>query len=287
MKRKNHHRRAVPIVAGLLMIVSAAIYFFLKSSPLTLLSPSVEAQENPQMIDPCKDGLKSVETHAFLPKKFKILSMRPIADLCEIAIASDNKYVTLYAAKDYVMVGDLFKDQKAVTQALIETIEGKVLSENRASLEKCVALTYTPKDRNIHRSLFMVVTPGCHFCEEAEEEIEFLAERYGLTIKMILYDHKAAPASVAAVCRKIPISEFGSSAFKTANHDKDQCETAQKLLGDTIPVVDQIGIKGFPTFIFDTGSKVVGGNMQKLEQQIVMTLASIESELLTSNQGAE
>lgn len=284
MNTKNHHRRTVLIGGGLLIIIVASVYFFVNSNTLTPLLPSAEAQEHPETIDPCKDGLKAVETHAWLPKKYKILSMRPIAGLCEIAIASDNKYVTLYAAKDYVMIGDLFKDQKAVTQSLIEQIEGKVLSENRDSLEKCVALTYTPQERNIHRTLYMVVTPGCHFCEEAEEEIEFLSERYGLTIKMILYDSKAAPASVAAVCRKIPISEFGSAAFKTANHDKDQCETAQKLLGETIPVIDQIGIKGFPTFIFDTGNKVVGGNMKKLEQQIVMTLASIENELLTREQ---
>jgi len=257
---------------------------------MTYLSPSIKdahaITDEDQSVNPCEEyGISAIETHAFLPENYKVLSMKPFDNLCEIAIETAHKYATLYTYKDYVIVGDLFKDKKAVTRDLVDKIEGRVVEENRKALEQIAAITYTPKNRNINRTLYMVVTPGCHFCEEAEDEIEFLSERYGLTIKMIIYtddDQKA----VKAICRNIPINEFSSPEFRTAQIvDADLCERGKEIIEKTPAVIDRIGIKGFPTFIFDTGKKFAGANMANLEKQIVITLESIEHELTASVRG--
>lgn len=295
MNTPKPYKRAVPNIIFSLVVVFIYVFGFngqIFSTSLAELTASAKsasapkplpttpklAPAKPSAFNPCKEyGIQMVEKHAWLPKKYKVLSQQPMDNLCEIAIESDNKYITLYTYKDYVMVGDLFKDKKAVTQDLVDKIEGKVIAENRDALEKCVALTYTPKERNIHRSMYMIVTPGCHFCEDAEEEIEFVSERYGIAVKMIIYDSKTRPQSVAAICQNIPINEFSSPEFKAAS--TETCEKGKTILTGTLPVIDKIGINGFPTFIFDTGKKVVGGNMKNLEQQIVLTLAEIEPQI--------
>ncbi|MBU0993390.1 MAG: thioredoxin fold domain-containing protein [Proteobacteria bacterium] len=273
--------KKVAIILALNLIVVAVYLVAIHLMPDVQTAHAV-TDENLQE-NPCEEyGISAIETHAFLPADYKILSMRPVDNLCEIAIESQNKYATLYTHKDYVIIGDLFKEKKAVTRDLVDEIEGRVIEENRKALEQCTAITYTPVKRNINRTLYMVVTPGCHFCEEAEDEIEFLAERYGLTIKMIIYTDENKKA-VQAVCRNIPISEFNSPEFKTTEPaEADLCDRGQEIIAKTPAVIDRIGIKGFPTFIFDTGKKFAGANMEHLEKQIVITLESIEHDLIAN-----
>ena len=281
MNLTNQSKKTVFIRLDILNIVLTVLYFTgtqLISNPKHASADSTTAIEN--TINPCKEyGISAIKKHAYLPDNYKVLSMQPVDNLCEIAIEAENKYITIYTYKDYVMVGDLFMDQKAVTKDLVDKIEGRVLEENREQLDECTAITYEPKDRNLHRTLYMVVTPGCHFCEESSDQIPLLSERYGLTIKVIIYSENNKKA-IGAICRDMSIDEYNSEEFeKEIAKDEYQCERGQEILKKSKKLVDKIGITGFPTFIFDTGKQFVGGNMPKLERTIVLYLESIEREL--------
>ncbi len=188
----------------------------------------------------------------------------------------------LYSAKS--RSSDIFKDKRALTRRAIDEIEGRVVLENREQLEDCVAVSYTPVDRNLNRSIYMVTDPDCHFCKMANDEIIYLSERYGFNIKVILYPIGDENKSIEAACRKMTFDEYTSEEFALEEiKESSHCETGTQLVEKSKTVLKKIGINAVPTFIFaETGQKVAGANMQKLETEIIVNLAAFEKQLIAN-----
>jgi thiol:disulfide interchange protein DsbC len=243
-----------------------------------------KAEEPTTIQDPCGNVFQQIEEHAFLPESFSVISKKPIDNLCEIILETNKKYLTLYVTESFVLVGDIFKDKRALTRRAIDEIEGRVVLENREQLEDCVAVSYTPVDRNLNRSIYMVTDPDCHFCKMANDEIIYLSERYGFNIKVILYPLGDENKSIEAACRKMTFDEYTSEEFAIEEIKKDShCETGTQIVEKSKSVLKKIGINAVPTFIFEeTGQKVAGADMKKLEREIIANLAAFEKQLIAN-----
>jgi thiol:disulfide interchange protein DsbC len=245
---------------------------------------SAATQQQVTVQGPCDNVFKQIDEHAFLPETFSIISKKPIDNLCEVILETKKKYLTLYVSEKYVLVGDIFQDKRALTRRAIDEIEGRVVLENREQLEDCVAISYTPVDRNLHRSIYMVSDPDCHFCKLANDEIIYLSERYGFNIKVIFYPLGNENKSIEAACRKMTFDEYSSEEFALEEiKDTSHCETGTQLVEKSKSVLKTIGISAVPTFIFaETGQKVAGADMKKLETEIIINLAAFEKQLVAN-----
>jgi len=234
--------------------------------------------------DPCSNVFQQIEEHAFLPEKFTVISKKPIDNLCEVFIESDKKLLSLYVSDNYVLVGDIFQGKRALTRRAIEEIEGRVVLESREQLEGCVAVSYTPTDRNLNRSIYMISDPDCHYCNMANDEIIYLSERYGFNIKVILYPLGDDRKSAAVACRQMTFEDYISEEFASEKiQENSVCENGIQLVEKSKQVAKKIGINAVPTFIFaETGQKVAGANMQKLETEIIVNLAAFEKQLIAN-----
>jgi thiol-disulfide isomerase/thioredoxin len=232
--------------------------------------------------NPCDGVFQQIEEHAFLPDQFSVISKQSIDNLCEVILEANKKYLTLYVSENYVLVGDIFKNHKALTKRAIDEIEGRVVLENRQQLEECVAVSYTPSDRNLNRSIYMVSDPDCHFCGMANDEIIYLSERYGFNIKVILYPLGDESKSAAVACRQMTFEEYTSEEFASEKIQKDSvCESGIELVEKSKQIAKTIGINAVPTFIFaETGQKIAGADMKKLEKEIIVNLAAIERQIV-------
>jgi thiol:disulfide interchange protein DsbC len=246
--------------------------------------PQESKAEETAVKDPCSNVFQQIEEHAFLPEKFSVISKTPIDNLCEVFIEADKKLLTLYVSDNYVLVGDIFQDKRALTRRAIDEIEGRVVLENREQLEDCVAVSYTPVDRNLNRSIYMVTDPDCHFCKMANDEIIYLSERYGFNIKVILYPLGDENKSIEAACRKMTFDEYSSEEFALEEiKDNSHCETGTQKVEKSKAVLKKIGISAVPTFIFaETGQKIAGADMKKLEREIIVNLAVFEKQLVAN-----
>jgi thiol:disulfide interchange protein DsbC len=232
--------------------------------------------------NPCDAVFQQIEEHAYLPEKFSVISKQAIDNLCEVILRANEKYLTLYVSENYVLVGDIFKDHKALTRRTIDEIEGRVVLENRQQLEECVAISYIPTDRNLNRSIYMISDPDCHFCNMANDEIIYLAERYGFNIKVILFPLGNENRSAAVACRQMSFEEYTSEEFASEIIlEGSVCENGIKLVEKSKQIAKTIGIHAVPTFIFaETGQKIAGADMKKLEKEIIVNLAAIEKQLV-------
>ena len=73
--------------------------------------------------------------------------------------------------------------------------------------------------------------------------------------------------------------EFALEEIKDTSH----CETGTQLVEKSKSVLKAIGISAVPTFIFaETGQKVAGADMKKLEAAIIINLAAFEKQLVAN-----
>ncbi len=255
-------------------IIIALILFSCIGCAETTLRP--ETQEP----NPCLTGMDTIQKHAFLPPKFKILSQTPVHGLCEIIVESSGKYFPLYVSPDYVLVGDMFQDQKAVTKRKIDELEVATAEQKRKVLDDCVSITYTPQERNIHRSLYMIADPDCHYCQTAGSQIKTISERYGMAIKLIIAPlRENNPKARAAICNQMNIDEYLDLSASETKREGEECDRAEELLAKTRATTEQLGVKGVPLFILDNGKRVEGANLKALEKEILGLLADMEMEL--------
>jgi len=263
-------------------LIAVVVVTYSKESKAGEITTSIPQQATTQ--DPCGNVFKQIEEHAFLPDTFSVISKKPVDDLCEVILETKKKYLTLYVSEKYVLVGDIFQNKRALTRRAIDEIEGRVVLENREQLEDCVAVSYTPVDRNLNRSIYMVSDPDCHFCKLANEEIIYLSERYGFNIKVIFYPLGDENKSIEAACRKMTFDEYSSEEFALEEiKDTSHCETGTQLVEKSKSVLKTIGISAVTTFIFaETGQKVAGADMKKLEAAIIINLAAFEKQLVAN-----
>ncbi len=63
-----------------------------------------------------------VASHAPLSSDAKIVFKQEQGDLCEVVISIDGRLTPVYAGKDFIVAGRMFKSQKAVTLETMDSL---------------------------------------------------------------------------------------------------------------------------------------------------------------------
>jgi len=205
----------------------------------------------------------------FMPANFKILSVKPVKDipgLCEVVIKVAHKpplIIYMDAKGAYLLSGNLFrlKDKKNLT---LENAESywQLTQEEMKRLDHCVAFTY---GQGKH-SIFYITSPDCPYCAKGLPVVKKWAEEKRVKLKVVLLpiSLKANEKAIAILCDK-----KGFSGLETNYTSKNQCQAGKEKIKATFKTLQEIGMRGAPTFVNEQGQVKIGTLSEEELNQLI------------------
>ncbi len=225
--------------------------------------------------DKCsKITVETISKH--LPiSNFTIISSREVQGVCEIIININNRIIPLYGDENYLISGDLFHNRVNVTKDKIYEVNKSIFLENKNALDEVVAFEYKPKEIKSEKVLYMFTEPYCPYCHRAGEEVKKMADKYGITVKVLLVTMKGEEGRkkcIEAACRhfifneKFNLEEYNQLEWKQKKPDEEFiCEKGGILIKKTEELSNKMNIDGIPLFYLNNGDYISGADMEALE----------------------
>jgi thiol:disulfide interchange protein DsbC len=202
---------------------------------------------------------------------FKIMSKRQINDLCEVVIKTRNKLIPFYAGENYIVSGSMYQGGFRITSQTINRLTVENFKNNLAILKKSVAFSYIPSGET-SRKIYIFTDPLCPYCNRSEKKVKKLADKYGITLKIVLitvHGKNGRKKCIEALCRNFGLEEYSSMQWKTSKvNEKYQCQKGKDLLSLAEKVSDLLMVDGVPAFFLDDGTFIDGANIDALENAI-------------------
>ncbi len=188
------------------------------------------------------------------------ISKSPISGLCEVVVKiSDTDRGIFYtdSTGKYLVTGNIIEltSRKNLTGERLALLNKKVLSkEILQELEKLTAFTVGTSSNYV----YFITDPDCPFCKKAETILEDLVKSGKLTVKVIFFPleplHPQAKAkSVSIICDK-----KGFEGLKAGYFSQNQCKEGLAMVESSIKLMQKIGVRGTPTFVFPDGEMKSG-----------------------------
>ena len=206
---------------------------------------------------------------------FDIISSRDIHGLCEIIINVNDRIIPLYGNEDCLVAGDLFHERRNATKDKIYEINKKNFLANKNTLDELVAFEYKPAEVKQEKVLYMFTEPLCPYCHQAGIEVKKLADKYGITVKVLLVSMRGEDGKkkcVEAACRhyiykdKFNLEEYNQIEWKKEKPDEGFiCEKGIALIKKTEELSKKMSIDGIPLFYINSGDYVSGADIEALE----------------------
>jgi len=226
---------------------------------------------------PCKNiDLDWLNKHATMPNA-SIMSKQTLDGLCEVILKIGKDYIPVYAGKTFIITGEMFKRKKAVTGPKIKALKKADIRKNIQELDRAAAFEYKPPVLK-NRTIYMITDPLCSYCSYAAEHIKDIADKYGATVKAILYsihgdqakgEGKGYDKSMETICRKFDLDQYAASDWKKDPVSKKYwCQKGKDLLATSADAIGKLHIKGVPVFILDNGEKITGADLPALEREL-------------------
>ncbi len=241
---------------------------------VTLVFPALSAAKNP-----CT-GVTYATLQKHVPKlpQGKVLSKKPVFNLCELLVELNGKPYPFYVGKGYVIIGNLFSLGQSITNESYQKAQAKEAELQKGKFKtlrrRADALTvmvYKPSP-SARRVLYMFTDPVCPYCARAEKQIKSIAKKYNVILKVLFYPvHRPRGTDLAAVaiCKGLNLDTYLAKEWeKKANPAKEKCVKGEAILSKTDKLARELGITGVPTFIMDTGERVVGADIRALEEML-------------------
>lgn len=215
-----------------------------------------------------------------LPEDAHLVFKKGQGVLCEAVLSIDGGLVPVYAGKDFIVVGRLYKDGKSITRATILSLAGvadaerkkaeekeskavvmrkKFFKTHAADLANLVSLSFSPKGSS-GKFIYVISDPGCSHCKVLLDGLEEVAAETGLVLKLIIYPvlgEKSKSMAVHAICEHLSYGAYRT--LKTSDAVKG-CEQADQLIGKTVDLLGKADISFVPLVVAQDGSWVVEGN---------------------------
>ncbi|MCD6319479.1 MAG: thioredoxin fold domain-containing protein [Candidatus Desulfofervidaceae bacterium] len=205
----------------------------------------------------------------FMPADFKILSVKPVKDipgLCEVAIKATHKppfIIYMDTRGKYLFSGNLFrlKDKKNLTSENAVSY-WQLTKEEMKVLDKCVSFTYGQGKQ----SVFYITSPDCPYCATGMPVVKKWAKGKGVKLKVVLLpiSSKASEKAIAIFCDK-----KGFSGLETNYISKNQCQAGKDKVANTLKSLQEIGIRGAPTLVSESGQVKIGNLSEEELDQLV------------------
>jgi len=217
--------------------------------------------------NPCTGlDIPAIKKHVPLPPA-KIISKRPIDNVCEIILSINGEMVPIYATQDYVIAGEMFKDHRQITVEELNKLKVKNFSQFKPEIEKNVFAVLKPASGKPKKVVYMFTDPVCPYCHFAESQLINLANKYNAEFKLILFGvhgENSTKKAVEAICRHLTAKEYLKGDWRKEDAEKYQCKAGKEQYKNTILLAQKLGINGVPTFYTEDGQMIVGANIPKL-----------------------
>ncbi len=214
-----------------------------------------------------------------LPQGAKIVLKQEQGDLCEVVVAIDGRLAPLYAGKDFIVAGKMYRKKLDVTRETVAGLEEiaeqeRIAAEekaalavekrkaffkaNHASLDPLVAMTFDPGNAN--GAVYVVTDPNCFHCKELLPKMERVAFEAGLTLKLIInpvLGEKSRDMAAHVLCNNLSYDQYREM---TGKEPGVVCERSQELLPKIKVLFGSAGISFVPLVVAGDGSWVVEGS---------------------------
>ena len=201
------------------------------------------------------------------PPQVKVVGAKDLGDIYELEVQPQKGAKRIfYATKDgaYLIAGAnlINKDKVNLTQARQEEIDKVDVS----TLPLNDALKI--KKGNGAKTLIMFDDVDCPFCRKA---YDWLKTKDNYTLYVFFFPLDIHPQSlgktVGILCAKDQQAAFGR-VMSGQEPGGAKCGAGEKLLAMQKAVGDRVGVDGTPLFITDSGARIVGLQIPRLESYL-------------------
>lgn len=216
--------------------------------------------------DPCeKLTPDSITRHLSLPQ-FSFASKRDVGDgLCEAVLKVNDDLLPVYVTDNYVIVGDMFRYRGHLTREKLAELDAIIFKENKAALDEATAFAYTPSQPRT--TIYYITDPDCPYCEKAKLPVKQFADENNVEIKVVLYPLPMHPnakdKAIKGICAKMTYQDYIDSKY-----EGEKCREGEDRIAKATTIVEKLKVTGTPTFISDSGQKVVGFSPEKLKETL-------------------
>ncbi len=200
------------------------------------------------------------------PPQIEVIEARDLGSLFELVVKGPAGNEIYYVTKDgaYLIAGGIIinGDKVNLTQKRREEVDRVDVS--KLPLKDAIVI----KRGNGAKKLIMFNDVDCPYCRKA---YDWLKGQTNYTLYMFFFPldmHPKSPEkSVQVFC-----SKDQETALENAQSDKEidsqKCEAGEKMLASHRAIAGEIGIRGTPLFITDTGARISGLNSAELEKYL-------------------
>lgn len=205
---------------------------------------------------------------------FTVMSKRELNGLCEVFINTENRVLSFYGNKKFLISGEMFENGGSLTESMLYKINKSVLKSSISEVESCAVFSYSPAVVKTEKTLYMFTDPLCPFCNRIGGEIKVLSDKMGFKVKILLlnvHGEKGRERCIEAVCRNsvnpsFDFIEYNKPEWKKSGARKEFiCPKGSELVDKTDKLSEKLGIDSVPFFFVNDGRHVSGASIEDVE----------------------
>lgn len=215
-----------------------------------------------------------------VPKDANLVYTKEQGDICEAVLSLDGGLAPVYAGKDFVVAGPLYKNGVSITRRTMAGLSEVADAERKKAKEKeamavemrkaffkghaadladLVSLQFAPGGSS-EKFVYVISDPACSHCKALLDGLEEVAAETGLALKLVIYPvlgEKSKTMTAHVICEHL-----GYGAYKTLKKDNavQGCETADQRINKTFELLNNADISFVPLVVAQDGTWVVEGN---------------------------
>lgn len=221
-----------------------------------------------------------LQTHVDMPKDAELVFKKEQDVLCEAVLSINGDLAPVYAGKDFIVVGQMYKNGVSITRVTMSTLSDVADAQRKKAREKeakavemrkaffkvhapdladLVSLSFAPGGVS-DKFIYVISDPACSHCKALLDGLEEVAAETNLALKLVIYPvlGKNSKAMTAhAICKQL-----GYGAYKTMKKigAAKGCEKANQRINKTFDLLKKADISFVPLVVAQDGSWVVEGN---------------------------
>lgn len=221
-----------------------------------------------------------LQTQVPVPKDAELVFKKDQGVLCEAVLSIDGGLAPVYAGKDFIVAGQLYKNGVSITRKTMSSLSDLADAERKKAKEKeatavemrkiffkthaadladLVSLSFSPQGSS-DKFIYVISDPACSHCEALLDGLEEVAAETGFALKVVIYPvlgEQSKTLAAHAICKHL-----GYGAYKTLKKDDASkgCEKADQRINKTFDLLKKADISFVPLVVAQDGSWVVEGN---------------------------
>ena len=221
-----------------------------------------------------------LQTQVPVPKDAKLVFKKEQGVLCEAVLSVEGGLAPVYAGKDFIVAGQLYKNGVSITRMTMSSLSDLADAERKkargkkaraaemrnvffkshaADLADLVSLSFAPGGSS-DKFIYVISDPACSHCRSLLDGLEEVAAETGLALKLIIYPilgEKSKTMTAHVICKHL-----GYGAYKTLkkNDTATGCEKANQRINKTFDFFKKADLFFVPLVVAQDGSWVVEGN---------------------------